>query len=215
MNVSDAGYIGKKRVKIIKKDMIKKEALERIMTQLPKEFSLGTLVDKVLEAQEKENWRFYYNPIVMKNETIFYLAIVKINPNALILDADTHTQAIKDGIWQKISSELVWEDDEFDEVELHAMKGWADELLINFDEDNVNSPHDLFNEIINCDNFSALTSIICGLWKGISTSEAYYFATRNNDDEINNRLRVVFEDSIAIYNDNLSGIFDVDIGKEH
>lgn len=194
--------------------MIKKETLERIIAQLPKQFSLGALVDKVIEAQEEESWRFYYNPIVMKNETIFHLATVKINPNALILNADTHIGAIKDRVWEMISSELVLEDEEFDKSELYAIKDWADDLLINFKADDVDNPYDLFNEIINCDNFATLMSKIRDLWKGVTTSEAYYFATRSNDDEMNDRLKTVFEDTIAIYNDNLASIFNEDIDEE-
>ena len=184
------------------------------MAQLPKEFSLGTLIDKILEVQKEENWRFYYNPIVMKHDTIFHLATVKINPDVLILNADTHIEAIKNRIWEMINCELVWEEDEFDESNLQALKGLADELLVNFDEDNVRNPNDLFNEIINCDNFTALMSKVRYLWKDISTSEAYYFATRSNDNELNNRLRMVFEDSIAIYNEHLASIFNEEIDQE-
>jgi hypothetical protein len=198
--------------------MINKTLVETALEQLPNFFTIGRLVDEINEQQKAKDWIVYYNPIVMKDDTMNCLCGVLMNKNNPILCVEDHIQAIQNKLYKDIMTELNYDESKgFDKDELQCLVEWVDGTFSNFHSWNVTSPKELYEEIINCDNFFRLTSDLRDLWKGVDLGTARSFLASNfrvkNEVHIS-EVESAMSQGVAIFNEHLASIFAEDDSEE-
>lgn len=195
--------------------IITKKLVGTTLGRLGDVFTLGELVDAIIETDKIEQRKIFYHPQIMLSDGIMRLSVVDVT-DRLILSFDDHINAIENNI-RRMVREMIWRenedgDEEIDQDELECLNDYVENHLnedtFNYDGDE---PEQAIQAILNSDMFTSLHVRLRQSWHETTLAQLkeFYNGTafkQLNKEQLDLARETYNEMGILEYIESLGGI---------